>query len=251
MLTVLTDPQINAIAMLCHEANRFYSLSLGDTSHAPWGEAPDYQTESARKGVRFILEGGTARGAHVSWMNEKQHNGWVYGEVKSEEARTHPCMVDYEDLPAAQKVKDDIFRSVVLGWLQCKVPELVPPISLKPSVAADPDAAEEHALPPLDLPEVEAAEAPADPAPLAGTVEDEQPAAEDGTTGQYNVEHTVPPPAPLPPGMPTAAEVSNALAKPSPTPQPPESAKRGDLRKPQPPTPRPPRKKRPPRKASA
>jgi hypothetical protein len=37
----------------------------------------------------------------------------VHGEVKDAAAKTHPCLVDYADLPHEQKVKDDLFAAVV------------------------------------------------------------------------------------------------------------------------------------------
>jgi hypothetical protein len=42
-------------------------------------------------------------------MNE----GWVYGETKDPVAKTHPCLVAYNDLPIEQQVKDHLFRAVV------------------------------------------------------------------------------------------------------------------------------------------
>jgi len=44
---------IEQIATVCHEANRAYCATLGDSSQLPWNEAPDWQRESARKGVEF------------------------------------------------------------------------------------------------------------------------------------------------------------------------------------------------------
>lgn len=37
----------------------------------------------------------------------------VYGEVKDGEAKTHPCLVPYEQLPPAQRLKDDLFAAIV------------------------------------------------------------------------------------------------------------------------------------------
>jgi hypothetical protein len=46
---------IDAIAAICHEANRTYSIqTMGDRSHDSWEHAPDYQRASAILGVRFI-----------------------------------------------------------------------------------------------------------------------------------------------------------------------------------------------------
>jgi hypothetical protein len=46
-------------------------------------------------------------------MEHKEKYGWVYGEVKDAEKKTHPCMVPYEKLPIEQRVKDYLFKAVI------------------------------------------------------------------------------------------------------------------------------------------
>lgn len=106
---------INAIARLCHEANRAYCLALGDTSQLPWEEAPDWQQLSAIRGVEFIIANPDAlpSASHESWLEEKRATGWKYGPVKDPEAKTHPCFVPYDELPADQRAKDHIFGAIV------------------------------------------------------------------------------------------------------------------------------------------
>lgn len=103
------------IAAICHEANRAYCESLGDHSQPLWVDAPDWQKESARKGVELHLSNPNAgaEASHESWMAEKVADGWVYGEVKDPAAKTHPCLVPFGELPVEQQVKDHIFRSIV------------------------------------------------------------------------------------------------------------------------------------------
>jgi len=103
------------IASICHEANRAYCKAIGDDSQPSWDDAPEWQKQSACNGVSFHLDNPTAgpEGSHNNWMAEKQLDGWVYGEVKDPEAKTHPCMVDYDDLPEAQQLKDSIFVGIV------------------------------------------------------------------------------------------------------------------------------------------
>jgi len=107
---------IDLIAHICHEANRAYCQSLGDDSQLPWPKAPTWQKESARKGVELHLSGNHwAPASHESWMKEKLEQGWVYGETKDPDKKTHPCLVAFGDLPQAQQIKDHVFRSVVHG----------------------------------------------------------------------------------------------------------------------------------------
>lgn len=116
----LNDERIELIAECCHEVNRAYCEALGDGSQLPWRYAPDWQRASARDGVRFVLLGGHGGGdpipgpeaSHEYWMVRKLADGWRYGEVKDPEAKTHPCLVPYAELPPEQRAKDSIFLAV-------------------------------------------------------------------------------------------------------------------------------------------
>lgn len=46
---------IEQIARIAHETNRVYCATLGDTSQPAWDDAPDWQRQSAIKGVEFHL----------------------------------------------------------------------------------------------------------------------------------------------------------------------------------------------------
>lgn len=106
---------VEHIAHLCHETNRTYCRSLGDDSQPAWEDAPEWQRQSARNGVAFHLAnpGAGPAASHESWLKEKTEQGWVYGEVKDPDARTHPCCVPYDALPLAQRLKDEFFVNVV------------------------------------------------------------------------------------------------------------------------------------------
>ncbi len=103
------------IAMVCHAANKAWCEAHEDYSQSPWEEAPLWQRESAVKGVEFRLANPEApqSAQHEAWMADKVKDGWVYGEVKDAEAKTHPCIVAYEDLPELHKKKDALFQAIV------------------------------------------------------------------------------------------------------------------------------------------
>lgn len=108
---------IEEIAQATHEVNRVYCLALGDPSQVPWDEAPAWQRESAIAGVQSTIDGSakTPEEQHELWAEHKRADGWVHGDVKDAEARTHPCLVPYDQLPSEQQAKDSIFRAVVMG----------------------------------------------------------------------------------------------------------------------------------------
>lgn len=111
----LSPKFVVVIASVCHAANAAYCRSLGDDSQTEWEFAPDWQRDSAVAGVEFHLANLTAgdSASHDSWMAQKVADGWVYGEVKDAETKTHPCIVPFADLPPAQQFKDTLFRTLV------------------------------------------------------------------------------------------------------------------------------------------
>jgi len=110
------EDTIEKCAEAAHEVNRAYCAALGDGSQAPWNDAPDWQRDSARNGVRAVLAGGpdhTPEKSHEGWLAQKRADGWVYGPTKDPERKLHPCFVPYTELPEAQRAKDWIFITVV------------------------------------------------------------------------------------------------------------------------------------------
>lgn len=106
---------LNAIAKRCHEVNRAYSMAIGDDVQLSWEQAPQWQRDSAINGVKFHIENpdATPEQSHNQWMVEKKRDGWVYGPIKDEVNKTHPCMKPYGELPLEQRVKDTLFLTIV------------------------------------------------------------------------------------------------------------------------------------------
>lgn len=107
--------KVEDIAKVCHEVNRAYCLSQGDNSQKPWEEAEGWQQYSAKLGVEAHIDNPHmgASGSHEAWMKQKLEDGWRYGAVKDAEAKTHPCIVPFNELPSHQQAKDYIFAEIV------------------------------------------------------------------------------------------------------------------------------------------
>lgn len=105
---------VTTVARICHEANRAFCEYLGDTSQPKWSDAPEWQRVSAHSGVEFHRDNPDAGddASHNNWMKHKEADGWVYGPVKDPDAKTHPCMVPFDQLPPAQQFKDKLFRTI-------------------------------------------------------------------------------------------------------------------------------------------
>lgn len=102
------------IAKMCHEVNKIYCESIGDTSQPSWKDAPNWQKISAFNGVIFAINNDVSpEDSHKNWMDQKMKDGWKYGPIKDPEKKEHPCMVPYNELPKEQRIKDALFLAIV------------------------------------------------------------------------------------------------------------------------------------------
>jgi hypothetical protein len=107
--------KIVTIAAMCHQANKLWCEVNSDFSQKDWGDAEQWQRDSAINGVKFRLENPDAKedAQHNAWMEDKIKDGWVYGDVKDAEKKTHPCIVPFDQLPLFQQKKDKLFCAIV------------------------------------------------------------------------------------------------------------------------------------------
>jgi hypothetical protein len=115
----LGEAAFHIAARVAHEANRAYCAHLGDDSQLPWFDTPEEIQQSAIEGVRAIWEKPSLTPAeqHEEWCRFKLDHGWVYGEEKSLEKKTHHCLVPYDKLSPEQQLKDALFGAVVRAVL--------------------------------------------------------------------------------------------------------------------------------------
>lgn len=110
---------IETIAQACHNMNLQVCLLSGDESQLLWDDAPQWQRDSAVDGVWAIarLEIDRPYQSHEVWAAHKRAAGWVYGEVKDADKKTHPCLVPFCALPPHQQLKDHVFFQVATHML--------------------------------------------------------------------------------------------------------------------------------------
>lgn len=126
-----TPETIEQAARVCHEALRAYSQTLGDNSLLPWEDAPEWQKQSSRDGVRFQFAQfaagieATASATHDQWLKQRRAEGTRRGETKDHQTREHPSFVAYENLPAAEKLKDYLFAAICKAFSQFAADEAV------------------------------------------------------------------------------------------------------------------------------
>ena len=101
------------IARVAHEANTADCREAGHDALPHWDDLSDDYRGSSIAGVRAVLDGSTPESLHTSWCHARRAAGWVYGPVLDRNAKVHPCLVSYDQLPDDQRVKDALFTAVV------------------------------------------------------------------------------------------------------------------------------------------
>jgi hypothetical protein len=104
-----------AMARVVHEALRAYRRELGEDPLPAWDDAPEWQRAATLTAVEFRLAHPDADTAaqHESWLAEKRAAGWTYSAARDAEARTHPALVPYDQLPERERRKDALVAAVV------------------------------------------------------------------------------------------------------------------------------------------
>ncbi|MBQ3190214.1 MAG: Ryanodine receptor Ryr [Bacteroides sp] len=63
----------------------------------------------------MVLVEEMAKNVHEVWAQTRMEQGWTYGEVRNDELKKHPCLVEYEELPEEERVYD---RNTAIGTLK-------------------------------------------------------------------------------------------------------------------------------------
>jgi len=119
---VYSDEQI---ARVVHAANAELQAIQGDPAPSqPWDHEPQEIRDNASLGVRNARNGMTPTEHHQAWVEDKMRQGWRYGASKDAEAKTHPCLVSFDQLPRDQRVKNVLFIAIVRAmWAEETQPE--------------------------------------------------------------------------------------------------------------------------------
>ncbi len=58
-----------------------------------------------------------AKNTHENWAKQRISEGWTYAEKRDDKAKTHPCLIPYEDLPEQEKEYDRITSQETLKFI--------------------------------------------------------------------------------------------------------------------------------------
>lgn len=125
MTSIPTDTGVGEIAKWIYEATRV---------EADWSERPIVPEVWEKRDDKFrnqfvdiiakymaLDKLPTPEEAHESWNQSYYKMGWKYGKVRDTEAKTHPDLVPFNELPQPEKDKDAIFLAFV--WLAKQLKE--------------------------------------------------------------------------------------------------------------------------------
>jgi hypothetical protein len=103
------------VARVAHEANRAWTGATTGVWGPHWDEATPVIRNSIIDGVQKAVGNPdlTPEDSHVAWTKYKLSEGWTYGPIKDEKTKRHPNLVPYDELPFAEKKKDDLFLGII------------------------------------------------------------------------------------------------------------------------------------------
>lgn len=97
-------------ALLVHNVVKALNDAFNEYT-VPWADNRDSIIAGVKRTLADPTE--TPEANHNAWAKYKFSEGWNYGATKDEKAKTHPCLVPYEQLGPHAKSKDAIFQTVV------------------------------------------------------------------------------------------------------------------------------------------
>jgi hypothetical protein len=109
-----TDAELNGFAAVAWAADAELRAQHGDPVPLLPGDSGDadaHEVTLAR--VRAVLGGAVPGDLHEAWRQAREAQGWARGPRADSQAKTHPFLVPYADLPEAQRVRDRLLAVIV------------------------------------------------------------------------------------------------------------------------------------------
>lgn len=74
---------------------------------------------STLRSVEFVRDhpDTSAEAQHEQWLAQRLSDGWTLGEVRDEDAKTHPMLIPFADLPDYEVRKDELVTAIVKALL--------------------------------------------------------------------------------------------------------------------------------------
>jgi uncharacterized protein (DUF433 family) len=115
------DDILELILTVVHNANAVMKKINGE-KHEELADMEPARRAGIKAAIKYALENDTTpEQSHINWLAAQEALGYKYGVEIDRVNLLHPCMVPYEQLPAAQKLKDDMFMSIINSFKE-KIP---------------------------------------------------------------------------------------------------------------------------------
>ncbi len=107
---------IQVAASTAHKVNLLYSESHGEGRES-WQNLTQEARNSVCLGVIELLKDPhqPESSLHDSWCVHKREQGWKFGVKVDIDKKEHPCLVEYSELSAIDRRRDELFKVVVLS----------------------------------------------------------------------------------------------------------------------------------------
>ena len=115
----MNEVQIMTAARTAYEVVRRYKEFYAEPTDGGWDELEETVRHKHIVAIQEILKRKsiTPETVHQLWIESMAKLGWKYGPAKSDIDKTHPCLIDYNELDDRDKVKDVIFLAAIRGVL--------------------------------------------------------------------------------------------------------------------------------------
>lgn len=109
------NPSVQVMAQLVHATLSHWASLHGQAPFPDWEHAPDWMQSATHKSVQYALDNPkcTSGDLHEAWSQARTAEGWIYGPVKNETAKTHPMLIDFDKSPEFEKRKDALLIAIV------------------------------------------------------------------------------------------------------------------------------------------
>jgi len=118
-----TEEEVNLAAKAGHGAMQAICEAFGVPKLGQWELCSDwYKASLVNQAEQYLLSAPSCRTLHNRWVKQRLHQGWTLGE-RNREIKSHPHLVDFNDLPVEVKLKLKCFRAVVMAFRKNEGPK--------------------------------------------------------------------------------------------------------------------------------
>lgn len=103
----------DTIRIIAEETYTFinnYKKIISEKYSPAWGRLLPIEQDGYIEAVLYtIAYNPKPEALHNKWCRDKISQGWIYGKIKNETYKTHPCLIERDKLPLTEKYKDELF----------------------------------------------------------------------------------------------------------------------------------------------